>query len=96
MATYLPKGYLRLRLRCQLIAKATYLRCASVQRLGCVNLTAALNSSSCLSTLHFGCGWFLVCFFSSLVCLWAVSPSLGSRHPSQAAIAAHAIEIHTW
>ena len=44
-ATYLPEGYLRLRLRCQLIAianylrlrlrcqliaKATYLRCASV------------------------------------------------------------------
>jgi hypothetical protein len=24
--------------------------------LGCVHLTAALNSSSCLSTLHFGCG----------------------------------------
>ena len=31
-ATYLPEDYLRLRLRCQLIAKATYLRCASVRQ----------------------------------------------------------------
>jgi hypothetical protein len=32
MATYLPEGYLRLRLRCQLIAKATHLRCATVRQ----------------------------------------------------------------
>jgi hypothetical protein len=32
----------------------------------------------------------------ALVCLWAVSPSLGSRHSPQAAAAAHAIEIREW